>query len=162
LTFVVLPVAQNPATSKPEEVAVLELLDAVSVYLHPPLSSCRFENVAVPVLSVMAVRSPESVAFEHALFASDSVTVAPGTGVLLLSTTRTFTAGITWSAVVGTDSPEIRFSELGCVENDTEATVLKVAMTDLAAVIDTAQVPVPVQSPLHPVKLDPETGPAAR
>jgi len=161
---VVLPDGQNPATSKPVEVAVIapELVEATSVYPHPPLSNCRVEKVAVPVLSVMAVRPPESIALEHALLPSDNVTMAPGTGLLPLSRARTVTEDIVWSAIVGMDCPEISCNEPGCVENANEETTLNVAVTDLAAVIDTVQVPVPVQSPLQPAKLEPVKGSAAR
>src|SRR4029077_972860 len=39
---------------------------------------------------------------------------------------------------------------------------LKVAVTDLAAVMDTEQAPTPEQAPLHPAKVDPEPGVAVR
>lgn len=41
-------------------------------------------------------------------------------------------------------------------------TSVKVAVTDLAAVIDTVQVPVPEQAPDQPVKLEPFTGVAVK
>jgi hypothetical protein len=39
---------------------------------------------------------------------------------------------------------------------------LKVAVTDLAAVMETEQAPTPEQAPLHPAKVDPEPGMAVR
>jgi hypothetical protein len=39
---------------------------------------------------------------------------------------------------------------------------LKVAVTDLAAVMETEQAPTPEQAPLHPAKVDPEPGVAVR
>lgn len=162
--FDVLADGQKPATSKLAEEAVIapELVEANSEYPHPPLSSCSVEKVAVPVLSVIAVMSPESKAPGHALMPTDSVTAVPGTGLLLPSLASTFTEGIIWPAMLGIDCPEMRRTELGWVENAREATALNVAVIDFASVIDKVQVSVPVQSPLHPVKLEPVKGPAAR
>jgi hypothetical protein len=41
-------------------------------------------------------------------------------------------------------------------------TAVKVALTERVAVIETVQVPVPEQSPLHPAKVEPDAAVAVR
>lgn len=153
-----LPVVQKPATSTPEDTAVTigELVDATSVYPHPPLSSKRLVKLALPMLSVTAVSPPESEALEHALVPTVNVTVAPETGLSLLSLATTCTKDIVWPAVAA----------LGCAMNSSVATgcatCVNVALTDRAAVIDAVHVPMPVQAPLQPAKLEPMDGVTVR
>jgi dUTPase len=48
------------------------------------------------------------------------------------------------------------------VTDSAKLTMLKVAVTDCAALIVTVQLPVPVQAPLHPAKLEPAAGVSVR
>jgi hypothetical protein len=153
-----LPVVQKPATSMPEDAVVMkgEFVEATSVYPHPPLSNDRPEKPALPVLSVMALSPPDSEALGQVLVPSDNETVAPDTGLLLLSLAITCTKGIVWPAVPA----------LGCATNSRVATgcatCVNVAVTDRTAVIDAVHVPMPAQAPLQPVKLESMEGVAVR
>jgi len=135
----------------------VETVNAVVVVvfrLNVPVTDCAILIVTVQLPVPVQPPPLHPIKSEPAAALADNVTLVPLAKLTLQVPGQLIPLGTL--ATVPEPLPAI------VTDNGTDIVALKVAVTDCAALIVTAQLPVPVQAPLHPAKVEPAAALAAR